>query len=252
MVRKEAPIGFLSKDGKDLRPADLLLFNWIQGKDACLDVIGISPFAGMRVNSWAPGVALHNPVKKRRKYATKCADNGYKFIPFAFSTFGEFDKDALDIFSHIGSLSISHSNNPKSSLFIFHGDTRDVMQSLVKGCVSFRGFVKADCPPLWRGNLIKDNRDVMQSLLRGCDEFKWVRLKLRLSATWRGNLLGLQPCRMSMKMDGARVQDVHKEYNGPQYEIKTRTTELAMEAGYAQTTPFHVVTTLIFRLCSLN
>ncbi|GJR05227.1 hypothetical protein Tco_0528211 [Tanacetum coccineum] len=97
-----------------------------------------------------------------------------------------------------------------------------------------------------------DTRDVMQSLLRGCDEFRWVRLKLRLSTTWRGNLLGLQPCRMSMKMDGARVQDVHKEYNGPQYEIKTRTTELAMEAGYAQTTPFHVVTTLIFRLCSLN
>ncbi|GKD96865.1 hypothetical protein Tco_1380762, partial [Tanacetum coccineum] len=27
MVRKEAPMGFLSGDGKDLRPADLLLFN---------------------------------------------------------------------------------------------------------------------------------------------------------------------------------------------------------------------------------
>ncbi|GJR40342.1 hypothetical protein Tco_1216026 [Tanacetum coccineum] len=51
MVRKEAPICFLSEDGKDLRPADPLLFNWIQGKDACLDVTDISPFAGMRVNS---------------------------------------------------------------------------------------------------------------------------------------------------------------------------------------------------------
>ncbi|GJY89780.1 hypothetical protein Tco_0504976, partial [Tanacetum coccineum] len=29
MVRKEAPMGFLSDDGKDLRPADLLLFNWL-------------------------------------------------------------------------------------------------------------------------------------------------------------------------------------------------------------------------------
>ncbi|GKC51787.1 hypothetical protein Tco_1074532 [Tanacetum coccineum] len=36
---------------------------------------------------------------------------------------------------------------------------------------------------------LPDKRDVMQSLLRGCDEFKWVRLKLRLCATWRGNLL---------------------------------------------------------------
>ncbi|GJX74400.1 hypothetical protein Tco_0312995, partial [Tanacetum coccineum] len=40
MVRKEAPMGFRSGDGKDLRPADLLLFNWLQGKDACLDVTG--------------------------------------------------------------------------------------------------------------------------------------------------------------------------------------------------------------------
>ncbi|GKC92502.1 hypothetical protein Tco_1157944 [Tanacetum coccineum] len=56
MVGKEAPIGFLSEDENDLRPADLLLFNWSQSKDACLDVTDISPFAGMRVNSWAPNV----------------------------------------------------------------------------------------------------------------------------------------------------------------------------------------------------
>nr|GEV94263.1 beta-myrcene synthase [Tanacetum cinerariifolium] len=47
MVRKEAPIGFHSEDGKDLRLAVLLLFNWIQGKDTCLDMTDISPFAGM-------------------------------------------------------------------------------------------------------------------------------------------------------------------------------------------------------------
>ena len=55
MVRKEASMGFLSEDGKELRPADLLLFNWLQGKDACLDVTGISPFAGGGTTSWAPG-----------------------------------------------------------------------------------------------------------------------------------------------------------------------------------------------------
>ncbi|GKC71047.1 hypothetical protein Tco_1116930, partial [Tanacetum coccineum] len=109
------------KDGKDLRPADLLLFNWLQGKDACLDVTGISPFAGMGANSWAPAVALLNAVeKKKKKYASICEDNGYKFIPFAFSTFGEFDKDALDTLLRIKSISISHSNNVKSGEFIFH------------------------------------------------------------------------------------------------------------------------------------
>ncbi|GKC43300.1 hypothetical protein Tco_1061022, partial [Tanacetum coccineum] len=54
MVRKEAPMGFLSEEGKDLRLADLLLFNWLQGKDACLDLTGISPFVGMGATSWAP------------------------------------------------------------------------------------------------------------------------------------------------------------------------------------------------------
>ncbi|GJS54136.1 putative reverse transcriptase domain-containing protein [Tanacetum coccineum] len=121
MVRKEAPMGFLSGDGKDLRPADLLLFNWLQGKDACLDVTCISPFAGMGATSCAPRVALHNAVeKKKKKYGSVCEENRYKFIPFAFSTFEEFDTDALDTLSRIKSISISHSNNAKSGVFIFH------------------------------------------------------------------------------------------------------------------------------------
>ncbi|GJU65724.1 hypothetical protein Tco_1247559, partial [Tanacetum coccineum] len=124
MVRKEAQMGFLSKDGKDLRPADLLLLNWLQVKDACLDVTSISPFAGMGANSWPPMVALHNVVEKKRKYASKCADNGYKFIPIAFSTFGEFNKDALDTLSRIKSLSIGHSNYVKSGAFIFHREAK--------------------------------------------------------------------------------------------------------------------------------
>ncbi|GKB15918.1 putative reverse transcriptase domain-containing protein, partial [Tanacetum coccineum] len=108
MVRKEAPMGFLSHDGKYLRPADLLLFNWLQGKDACLDMTGISPFAGTGANSWAPGVALHNAVeKKKRKYASICKENGYKFIPFAFFTFREFDTEALDTLSRIKAISIT-------------------------------------------------------------------------------------------------------------------------------------------------
>ena len=51
MVRKEAPMGFLSEEGKELRPTDVLLFNCSQGKDACLDVTGVSPFAGTGVTS---------------------------------------------------------------------------------------------------------------------------------------------------------------------------------------------------------
>nr|GEV55898.1 beta-myrcene synthase [Tanacetum cinerariifolium] len=85
MVRKETPMGFLSDDGNDLRPVDFLLFNWLQGKDACLDVTCISPFAGIGATSWAQGVTLNNVVEKiKRKYASIYEENGYKFKPFCF------------------------------------------------------------------------------------------------------------------------------------------------------------------------
>ncbi|GJT18888.1 retrovirus-related pol polyprotein from transposon TNT 1-94 [Tanacetum coccineum] len=73
---KEGPMGFLSEEGKNLRPADLLLFNWLQGKDACLDVTCISPFAGMGATACVPGAALHNAVeKKKKKYGSVCEEN---------------------------------------------------------------------------------------------------------------------------------------------------------------------------------
>ena len=68
-----------------------------------------------------PWVALGNVVdKKKRMYAPKCEDNGYKFIPFNFSTFGEFDTEAFDTLSRIKSIVISHLNNGKSGVLIFH------------------------------------------------------------------------------------------------------------------------------------
>nr|GEW51665.1 putative reverse transcriptase domain-containing protein [Tanacetum cinerariifolium] len=71
----------------------------------------------MGANSWAPGVALYNVVeKKKRKYASICEDNRCKFIPFAFSTFGEFNTEALDTLSRIKAISITHSNNVKSDV----------------------------------------------------------------------------------------------------------------------------------------
>nr|GEW70622.1 pentatricopeptide repeat (PPR) superfamily protein [Tanacetum cinerariifolium] len=66
-VRKEAPMGFLSHDEKDLRPADLLLFNWLQGKDACLDVTGISPFAGTGPTLGLLGQPCAMPWRRKRE-----------------------------------------------------------------------------------------------------------------------------------------------------------------------------------------
>ena len=52
-----------TQEDRIMRITFLTLFvlkNWLQGKDACLDVTGISRFAGIGATSWAPGVALYN------------------------------------------------------------------------------------------------------------------------------------------------------------------------------------------------
>ena len=76
-VRKEAPLGFLSEAGKDLRPAGFLPFSWLHGKDACEDVTKGSHFACTGVSSWVPGASLANAAdRKRKKYTAKCEENG--------------------------------------------------------------------------------------------------------------------------------------------------------------------------------
>ena len=97
-VRNEAPLGFNSEAGKDLRPADILLFNWLLRKYACVDVTGGSPFVETEFTSLAPGASLANATERmRKKYNAKCEENGYKSIPFAFCTFEELGEDALDL-----------------------------------------------------------------------------------------------------------------------------------------------------------
>ena len=84
-VRKEAPLGFLSEARKDFKPADLLMFNWLHGKDVCMDVTRGSPFVSIRVSSLVTGTSLANTTeRKRKKYTGKCEENGYKSIQFAF------------------------------------------------------------------------------------------------------------------------------------------------------------------------
>ena len=44
-------MGFSSEVRKELRPIDLLLFNWLHGKDAYVDVTGGSPLVGVGLKS---------------------------------------------------------------------------------------------------------------------------------------------------------------------------------------------------------
>ncbi|GJS40576.1 putative reverse transcriptase domain-containing protein [Tanacetum coccineum] len=49
-VKKEAPVNFLtdaSDERSTLRPADVLVFGWVGGKHACVDLTGVSPLVGL-------------------------------------------------------------------------------------------------------------------------------------------------------------------------------------------------------------
>ncbi|GJR88096.1 hypothetical protein Tco_0212107 [Tanacetum coccineum] len=59
-VKKEAPVNFLTdpSDGRStLRPADVLVFGWVGGKHACVDLTGVSPLVGLSSRDFTVGQA---------------------------------------------------------------------------------------------------------------------------------------------------------------------------------------------------
>ncbi|GKD86731.1 hypothetical protein Tco_1357885 [Tanacetum coccineum] len=57
-AKKEAPVNFLTdpSDGRStLRPADVLVFGWVGGKHACVDLTGVSPLVGLSSRGFTVG-----------------------------------------------------------------------------------------------------------------------------------------------------------------------------------------------------
>ncbi|XP_026396185.1 uncharacterized protein LOC113290808 [Papaver somniferum] len=94
--RKEVSLGLQTDDDRDLKSADILVLNWKNGQDVCMDVTGVSPFTGDGVRSFAPGKAISGEVsRKHTKYSDKCAAHGYGLGFLAFSTLGKLGEDTL-------------------------------------------------------------------------------------------------------------------------------------------------------------
>ncbi|GKD29468.1 putative reverse transcriptase domain-containing protein [Tanacetum coccineum] len=95
---KEVDIGLGGGRDKALRPADMLLYSWEGGLDVCVDLTGSSPLTQTGMADFVPGRAVIDAAQRKRvKYMTKCADIGYGFLPFSFSSFGELEKDAVTL-----------------------------------------------------------------------------------------------------------------------------------------------------------
>lgn len=69
--------------------ADDLVYEWVKEKHACVDLIEVSSFVGVRMRGFIGGqttlkVASHKVVK----HENVCSDNQHTFIPFVFDIFG--------------------------------------------------------------------------------------------------------------------------------------------------------------------
>ncbi|GJV65072.1 reverse transcriptase domain-containing protein [Tanacetum coccineum] len=118
---KEVNIGLGGERDKSLRPADVLLYSWDVGRDVCVDLTGSSPLTQTGMVDFVPGRAVTEAAQRKRvKYEAKCADIGYGFLPFSFSSFGELKKDAVTLLKRIQKFSMAQDIGARAPVYIFN------------------------------------------------------------------------------------------------------------------------------------
>ncbi|GKE49812.1 hypothetical protein Tco_1481070 [Tanacetum coccineum] len=117
---KEVDIGLDGGRDKPLRPADMLLYSWDKGLDVCVDLTGSSPLTQTGMIDFVSGRAVIDAAhRKRVKYEAKCADIGYEFLPFSFSSFGELEIDAVTLLKRIRKFSVTQDIGARAAIHIF-------------------------------------------------------------------------------------------------------------------------------------
>ncbi|GKC07779.1 hypothetical protein Tco_0999389, partial [Tanacetum coccineum] len=65
-------------------------------------------------------IGLGNAAQRKRiKYETKCADIGYGFLAFSFSSFGELEKDAVTLLKWIRKFFVALDIGARAAVHIF-------------------------------------------------------------------------------------------------------------------------------------
>ncbi|GKE51969.1 hypothetical protein Tco_1487125 [Tanacetum coccineum] len=117
---KEVDIGLGGGRDKPLRPADMLLYSWDKGLDVCVDLTGYSPLTETGMVDFVPGRAVIEAThRKGGKYEVKCAEIGYGFLPFSFSSFGELEMDAVTLLKRIRKFSMAQDIRARAAIHIF-------------------------------------------------------------------------------------------------------------------------------------
>ncbi|GJY00621.1 hypothetical protein Tco_0357639 [Tanacetum coccineum] len=70
---------------------------------------------------FVPGRAVIDAAQsKRSKYMTKCADIGYGFLPFSFSSFEELEKDAVTLLKWVRKFFMAQDIGARAAVHIFN------------------------------------------------------------------------------------------------------------------------------------
>nr|GEV32592.1 hypothetical protein [Tanacetum cinerariifolium] len=118
---KEVEIGLDGGRDKPLRSIDMLLYSWDGRLDVCVDLTGSSPLTQTEMVDFVPGRAVIDAAQcKRGKYIAKCADIGYRFLPFSFSSLGELEADAVTLLKQIRKFSMTQNIGARVVLHIFN------------------------------------------------------------------------------------------------------------------------------------
>jgi hypothetical protein len=113
-VKKETPVNFLTdpQEGRStLCHADVLIYEWVGGKHACVDLTGVSPL----VRRTIPKAVSSKTVKHEKV----CSDNQHIFILFAFDTFGFLTPEAIDLLKRVQKVMHSDVMSPRSMNVFF-------------------------------------------------------------------------------------------------------------------------------------
>nr|GEX68040.1 putative reverse transcriptase domain-containing protein [Tanacetum cinerariifolium] len=85
-----------------LRPADVLVFRWVGGKHACVDLNGVSPLVRLSSKGFTVGQATLKAAScKVTKHEKACIENQHVFIPFALDTFAFLAPEAVELLSRV-------------------------------------------------------------------------------------------------------------------------------------------------------
>ncbi|KAL5717905.1 hypothetical protein ACHQM5_010858 [Ranunculus cassubicifolius] len=120
--KKEASLGFNDeRSSVVLRPADVLVYNWLNGKHTCVDLTCCSPLVGFVDGYFDKDKGLRNMVRKKYdKHDKACQDGGFEFLPFGFTSFGCLCEEAIDFMTRVEKVAHSHLVCYKSTKFVFH------------------------------------------------------------------------------------------------------------------------------------